>query len=221
MNKIENGSNLPVVFTFGEKNKVRIVNNNHPWFVAIDICNSLGLKNPSVTVQQLDDDERAKFNLGRQGETWFVNESGLYNLIFRSNKPEAKEFRRWVTGVVLPELRRTGSYGAGASTALSDRAMVRVPDQALLDLVGRATMIIGSANKLAARIGISGGMITFLRTNPEWVSSEMMARIETVCNNIVNNGDKVDRTTVDMLMQIDDHKIRLGLWQKLQEGGAA
>lgn len=42
---------------------------------------------------------------------WFINESGLYNLIFRSNKPEAKTFRKWVTSEVLPAIRRTGSYG--------------------------------------------------------------------------------------------------------------
>jgi len=108
----QKGSNLPVEFTFSETNKVRIVNNNQPWFAAIDVCNSLGLKNPTDVVKKLDDDERAKFNLGRQGRTWFVNESGLYNLIFRSNKTEAKLFRKWVTNEVLPALRKTGSYQA-------------------------------------------------------------------------------------------------------------
>ncbi len=83
---------------------------NEPWFIAKDICNVLGHTNSRVAIQMLDDDERGKESLPRQGQTWIVNESGLYNLIFRSNKPEAKAFRKWVTGEVLPQIRRNGSY---------------------------------------------------------------------------------------------------------------
>ncbi|MDO5488462.1 MAG: Bro-N domain-containing protein [Rikenellaceae bacterium] len=81
-----------------------------PYFVAKDICDILDLSNPSMTIQSLDEDERAKYCLGRQGETWCVNESGLYHLIFQSRKPEAKAFRRKVTMEILPTLRRTGRY---------------------------------------------------------------------------------------------------------------
>jgi toxin-antitoxin system, toxin component, bro family len=58
----------------------------------------------------LDEDERAKFSLGRQGETNFTNESGLYALIVRSDKKEAKPFRKWITSEVIPAIRKTGSY---------------------------------------------------------------------------------------------------------------
>ncbi|WP_167853917.1 phage antirepressor [Acidipropionibacterium timonense] len=81
-----------------------------PWFVATDICTALDLTNTTVTLQRLDDDERSKFNLGRQGETWCVNEAGLYSLVLASRKPEAKAFKRWVTHEVLPSIRRTGGY---------------------------------------------------------------------------------------------------------------
>ncbi len=81
-----------------------------PYFVAKDICDILQLTNPSVAIQALDEDERSKYCLGRQGETWCVNESGLYHLIFQSRKPEAKAFRKWVTSEVLPALRKTGRY---------------------------------------------------------------------------------------------------------------
>lgn len=81
-----------------------------PWWVAKDVCNVLGLTNPTVSLEGLDEDERSKFFLGRQGEANIVSESGVYSLIFRSNKPEAKRFRKWVTGEVLPTLRKSGRY---------------------------------------------------------------------------------------------------------------
>ncbi|MCG8634205.1 MAG: phage antirepressor [Desulfobacterales bacterium] len=91
---------------------VRVIKDEagNPWWVAKDVCNALELKNPSMAIQNLDDDERAKICLGRQGKTWTVNEPGLYTLIIRSNKPEAKKFKRWITHDVLPSIRKTGRY---------------------------------------------------------------------------------------------------------------
>ena len=92
-------------------NQVRtLFKNNQPWWVLKDVCDILGLTNPSVVADRLDEDERAKFDLGRQGETTIINESGLYNVILRSDKPEAKPFRKWVTAEVLPTIRKTGGY---------------------------------------------------------------------------------------------------------------
>ena len=103
---------LSQAFIFNASNQqVRTVTiENEPYFVAKDVCDILDLSNPSMAIQSLDEDERAKYCLGRQGETWCVNESGLYHLIFQSRKPEAKAFRKWVTAEVLPTLRRTGRY---------------------------------------------------------------------------------------------------------------
>ena len=81
-----------------------------PWFVAKDVCDILEISNPSDALKRLDDDERSRFNLGRQGETNIVNEAGLYVLVLGSRKPEAHEFQRWVTHEVLPQIRRTGGY---------------------------------------------------------------------------------------------------------------
>lgn len=87
-------------------------------FLAADICRVLELSNPSMTVKVLDQDEYTLSTAeGRSRNSIpvnFVNESGLYHLIFQSRKPEAKNFRKWVTGTVLPEIRKTGSY-QGAS----------------------------------------------------------------------------------------------------------
>lgn len=84
--------------------------NGEPWFVAKDVCDILGHSNVSMALDRLDDDERSKSNLGRQGETNIVNEAGLYVLVLGSRKPEAHEFKRWVTHEVLPQIRKTGGY---------------------------------------------------------------------------------------------------------------
>lgn len=88
-----------------------------PWFVATDVCQILGIVNARDSVSRLDDDERRKIAVGDSDgsninplEVWVVNESGLYNLIFRSNKEDAKRLRKWVTSEVLPQIRRTGIY---------------------------------------------------------------------------------------------------------------
>ena len=88
---------------------------NQPWFIAKDVCTALELSDVSMTVKRLDDDEKLKQTVlvsGQDREMWFINESGLYNLIFQSRKPEARAFRKWVTNVVLPSIRRTGQYQA-------------------------------------------------------------------------------------------------------------
>ena len=98
------------VFKYSGKQVRTLLKDNQPWWVLKDVCDILGLTNPSVVADRLDDDERSKFDLGRQGEATVVNESGLYNVILRSDKPEAKPFRKWVTAEVLPTIRKTGGY---------------------------------------------------------------------------------------------------------------
>ena len=98
--------------TFNFNNQpVRTVQlNNQPYWVLKDVCDVLELSNPTVVANRLEDDERAKFNLGRQGEATVITESGLYAVILRSDKPNAKEFRKWVTSEVLPAIRKHGAY---------------------------------------------------------------------------------------------------------------
>lgn len=84
--------------------------NNEVWFCAKDVCGILEIKNVTQAVQRLDEDERSMFNIGRQGNTNFINESGLYTLILRSDKKEAKPFRKWITSEVIPAIRKTGKY---------------------------------------------------------------------------------------------------------------
>jgi anti-repressor protein len=98
---------------------VRITDQNgDPWFIAKDICDALGLTNPSQTLSYLDEDERSIITdeaLRANGPVTIINESGLYSLILRSRKPEAKAFKKWVTSEVLPSIRRNGSYAVAVA----------------------------------------------------------------------------------------------------------
>lgn len=99
------------VFKNPEFGEIRVVEKDgDPWFVAVDVCDILGLSNPTIAVSRLDKDERAKFNLGRQGDSTIVNEPGLYTLILGSRKPEAKAFKRWITHDIIPSIRKYGAY---------------------------------------------------------------------------------------------------------------
>lgn len=95
-------------------NEVRTIQKDgEPWWVLKDVCNVLDLSDTNKTAERLDVDEltRIKFVTGGQNrEMLCVNESGLYNVILRSDKPEAKPFRKWVTSEVLPSIRKHGAY---------------------------------------------------------------------------------------------------------------
>lgn len=93
---------------FGQLRTIEI--EGEPWFVAKDVCDALELSNVTVAIQRLEEDERAKFNLGRQGLTNVVNEFGIYSLVLSSRKAEAKQFKHWVTHEVLPSIRKNGIY---------------------------------------------------------------------------------------------------------------
>lgn len=108
-------TSLQVFYNESENVSVRTkVINGEPWFVGKDVCNLLGIANTKDSLSRLDDDERRGVGItdpiGRNQQVTCINESGLYHLIFISRKPEAKSIRRWVTGTVLPSIRRTGSY---------------------------------------------------------------------------------------------------------------
>lgn len=111
--------NKIIPFNYGD-NLIRVVNDEETGeqlWVAKDVCKVLEYKDVSMTLSKLDEDEKGTkkiCTLGGDQNMMCVTESGLYTLILRSNKPEAKPFKRWVTHEVLPTIRKTGSYGTGA-----------------------------------------------------------------------------------------------------------
>jgi prophage antirepressor-like protein len=103
-----------------EGQSVRIIERDgESWFVAHDVCAALGIVRTSDAIYTLEEDQKCRLGTdtfpGLRSDAAIVSESGLYELIFRSVKPEAKRFRKWVTSEVLPQIRRTGGYGAPAS----------------------------------------------------------------------------------------------------------
>ena len=114
----QQAAHLQVFYNESENVSIRTkVIAGEPWFVGKDVCNLLGIANTKDALSRLDDDERRGVGItdpiGRNQQVNCINESGLYHLIFISRKPEAKTIRRWVTGTVLPSIRRTGSYTVG------------------------------------------------------------------------------------------------------------
>ena len=101
------------VFDFNKHTVRVIMQGNEPWWVAKDVCDVLGLTNSRMALEALDEDEKGVskvYTLGGEQDMNIISESGLYTLIMRSNKPAAKQFKRWVTHDVLPSIRKTGSY---------------------------------------------------------------------------------------------------------------
>ncbi|HQR96090.1 MAG TPA: Bro-N domain-containing protein, partial [Thiotrichales bacterium] len=103
-----------IPFQFDTSNEIRtLLINDDVWFVASDIAKALSFRNANDMTRMLDDDERGTHIVrtpsGEQ-EMIVINESGLYHALVKSRKPEAKPFRKWVTGVVLPSIRKTGKY---------------------------------------------------------------------------------------------------------------
>ena len=95
-----------------------------PWFVLADICRELEISHVKDTATRIDEDDLGQTEvidrMGRSQKVWIINESGLYTVILRSDKPQAKPFRKWVTSVVLPSIRKTGSYSVQQPNAFEN-----------------------------------------------------------------------------------------------------
>lgn len=99
-----------------------IVVDGEPWFVLSDLCRVLDISNPRNVATRLDEDEKGVHSvdtLGGAQNVTVVNESGMYQVVLRSDKPEAKRFRWWLTHEVLPAIRRTGQFGSAIPTTLA------------------------------------------------------------------------------------------------------
>ena len=150
------------VYTFNPNNapvRVQVIN-GEPWFVAKDVCDALSIENNRNATARLDDDEKGvsivRTPSGEQ-QMSVVNESGLYNLIFQSRKAEARAFRKWVTGEVLPTLRKTGRYELKRKTEVvrrRRRADVDAETLGLLWLIGES-LWHGDQKAVAMELGVS------------------------------------------------------------------
>ena len=112
------------VFSYNSSEVRTVMRDGEPWFCLVDVCRVLDLSSPHKVAERLDRDELTGIKVRSGGQTremTFINESGLYSVILRSDKPEAKPFRKWVTSDVLPTIRKTGGYGVdGTKAALAE-----------------------------------------------------------------------------------------------------
>lgn len=125
------------VFNYHDKQVRTVQQDGEPWWVLADVCKALELKSPHKVAERLDDDEKGRTffpTLGGKQEITIVNEPGLYSVILRSSKPEAKAFKRWVTHEVLPSIRKTGAYGPQGDPRIA----------ALEETVGKLAELMGS-----------------------------------------------------------------------------
>ncbi|HUN42612.1 MAG TPA: Bro-N domain-containing protein [Acetobacteraceae bacterium] len=109
----ESGTDLIIEFQFQDARVRTVAKDGETWFVAADVCEVLEHTNSRKAVGRLEDDEKGVttvYTPGGNQEMTIVSESGLYALVFTSRKPEARAFRRWVTGEVLPAIRKSGRY---------------------------------------------------------------------------------------------------------------
>lgn len=192
------------VFNFSqEKTPIRVqLINGEPWFIAKDVCEVLGHSNHKMAVKILDEDEKgvsSVYSLGGNQQTTIISESGLYSLIFQSRKPEAKKFRKWVTGEVLPSIRRKVYYGVKKSGAdyldvrdVPYRVMnyrggdVRVVDvdgeswYSLNDIhscIGARTESSQSVRRLNAKQALARKLWLYGVPNPGWFVKELGVRL--------------------------------------------
>jgi prophage antirepressor-like protein len=142
-----------------QNNEVRTVElNGEPWFVLKDVCAVLGISHITDTAKRMDEDEVGQTevidSIGRSQSTYVINESGLYNVILRSDKPEAKPFRKWVTSEVLPSIRKNGGYIAGQEQLTPQELMAKallVANKTLADREARISELTVQNNIMAPK----------------------------------------------------------------------
>lgn len=129
-------TNSQPVFNFGDNQVRLVVRDGEPWFVANDVCTALGYANTSKAIgDHLDEDEKSNQSLGLAGKPFvIINESGLYALVLRSRKPEARKFAKWVTREVLPAIRKAGQYQQPAAQGNPEIDYTRISPAQAQDL---------------------------------------------------------------------------------------
>lgn len=184
-----------------ENNDVRTVElNGEPWFVLKDVCAVLGLGTVSKVADRLDADEKGMNQIHTPGgmqDVTVINESGLYNVILRSDKPEAKPFRKWVTSEVLPSIRKTGSYTVPKLS--KEMQALFLLDQRTVQQEQRITalennMVVDYGQQHALRKAVSRAVITALggKDAPAYINPHSRGRMYSECNNDVQSWFRVN-----------------------------
>lgn len=184
-----------------QSNKVRTVDmDGAPWFVLKDVCEVLGLGNSRMVSDRLDEDEKGVSKIDTLGgvqNVTIINESGLYNVILRSDKPEAKPFRKWVTSEVLPSIRKTGSYTMPKLSKemqalfLLDQRTVQ-QDARLTALENTMTVDYGQQQTLKKAVGRVVVEALGGKTAPAYIDPHVRGKLFSECNRDVQDWFRVN-----------------------------
>ena len=142
------------VFTYQHREVRTVELNGEPWFVLKDVCEVLSIGTPAKVAERLDEDEKGMSQIHTPGglqNVSIITESGLYNVILRSDKPEAKPFRKWVTSEVLPSIRKHGGYIAGQEQLTPEELMAKallVANKTLADREARICELTAQNSQL-------------------------------------------------------------------------
>ena len=178
------------VFNFNGAEVRTIIKDGEPWWVARDVFAILELADGRTSVERLDEDERHSMpvadSLGRDQDMTVINESGLYSLILRSRKAEAKVFKKWVTSEVLPAIRKTGAYLPTRDPVTEVDRLAGVVGQLLPALTGRIV-------EVTSRQEVMDGRLTLVeekqRTTDPLAIERRMRYLDT-CKNLLVFGTK-------------------------------
>lgn len=140
-------------FTYQSSEVRTVQRNGEPWFVLRDVCEVLCIGSPHKVYERLDEDEKGRSQIPTPGglqEMSVINESGLYAVILRSDKPEAKPFRKWVTTEVLPSIRKNGGYIAQQEALSPEELMAKALMVAQQTIADREARIQAQAAEISA-----------------------------------------------------------------------
>lgn len=140
------------VFQYQGRDFRAIEQAGQPWFILSDVCRVLGLGTPSRVAERLDPDEKGMRQIHTPGgpqDMTIINESGLYAVILRSDKPEARPFRKWVTAEVLPSIRRTGAYNAATPPVSPQDRVLELMEELMQARAEIADLRVAAAQKEA------------------------------------------------------------------------
>ena len=178
--------------------QVRLVTDEQgePWFVARDVCVVLGFSKPRDALARLDPDQRGSTmmdTLGGLQQMVTVNEDGLNDLILDSRKPRAREMRRWLTRDVLPEIRKTGSYGTApaltgpelmARALIEAQTVLEAKDTRIAELEPKAHYVdvfvtdgdLMKIRTIASNLNVAEGWLRELLLTSKWIYVETATR---------------------------------------------
>ena len=212
------------VFNYNQKQVRTVQINGETWFVLKDVCVVLGITDHKVVARRLEEDEVCQIpltdSLGRTQETTVISESGLYNVILRSDKPEAKPFRKFVTSEVLPSIRKTGGYQTKAMTTAQ---MFALQAQVNLEQEQRLTALEEKTQATQETVQEAFSTLSYPTVSRDHWQDETRQKIRRVC---FENGLNYQQFTAQTYDELEaDARVKLetrvnNQRERMKAGGA-